>query len=474
MYSLCYCNSVDAIVDRLCLNHPYVTYMATSVLSPTLLGKGTHPFEACQPNPNTPPPLDHHDQIFRDNSTRTAAKPERNETNQNMSDRMPIRDRTLILRILVPGLETRLRDKMKEVEETADENSSSNPGAAGGGTGQTSSASTNQPSSSSSSNRETLLDLEGVSCEPTQDNSTLWNFHCDGVKYPARLVNLPCPIEIHKTHDHARFYKSKDIAQMLIVYEDHVALDEADAVPKVDGYPSYFHSGITYPMKRVVEKRFAHREHQPKALPRMEVRDVEQDLTDIIAKLSKDHKGNRNKVPSLAAAQAQNRVLEEVDEVIVEYEPWMDANGTQPSGIEFESTDVVANQHPEIWLEPEKIQELRRQEQERLDEEERKKQVAAAKKQRKKEKKEKRLKEQQEAAAAAAAAAAASASAKKAPSSSAAASNEPPLDEITQAAMDIATGGAEDLFNDNEEFDLGFDLEGDDNLGFDLEGDLGL
>ena len=37
-----------------------------------------------------------------------------------MGDRLSVRDRTLILRVLVPGLETRLRDKMKEVEKETD------------------------------------------------------------------------------------------------------------------------------------------------------------------------------------------------------------------------------------------------------------------------------------------------------------------------------------------------------------------
>jgi transcription initiation factor TFIID subunit 7 len=394
-----------------------------------------------------------------------------------MTDRMPIRDRTLILRILVPGLETRLRDKMKEVEDTADDNTggTSTPNAsssvAGGGPSSSSTHTANQ----SSSNRETLLDLDGVTCEPTQDKSTLWNFHCDGATYPARLVNLPCPIELHKTHDHARFYKSKDIAQMLIVYEDDVALDEADAVPKIDGYPSYFHSGITHPMKRVIEKRFLQREHQPKAPPRMEVHDVEQDLTEIINKLSKDPKGNRNKLPTLAAAQAQNRVLEEIEEVIVEYEPWMDANGSQPSGIEFDSSDPEANQHPEIWLDPSKIQELRRQEQERLHEEERKKQALLAKKQRKKEKKEKRQKEQQAAFAASSSTGTGGGSGTLGSSQQkkgiASRKNEPPVDDVTQAALDLAAGSADDLMaqalDDEDDFDFGFDLDGDD-LGFEM------
>jgi hypothetical protein len=73
-----------------------------------------------------------------------------------MNDRAPIRDRTLVLRILVPRLEERLREKMRDLEEAA----ASAPG---------------------TSKAESYLDLDGVSCEPTAAwNRTLWNFHCDG------------------------------------------------------------------------------------------------------------------------------------------------------------------------------------------------------------------------------------------------------------------------------------------------------
>lgn len=365
-----------------------------------------------------------------------------------VSDRLPIRDRTLILRILVPGLETRLRDKMKETEESTtaadDPHKSSTLAAASGSSSPT--------PSNNNNNRETLLDLEGVTCEPTQDNSTLWNFHCDGAVYPARLVNLPCPIELHKTHDHARFYKSRDVAQMLIVYEDHVALDEADAVPKTEGYPSYFHSGITPPLKKVVERKFAMRDHQPRAPPRNEVADVEKELQDLMLQIAQGSSGKgRNKIRSLAAAQTQNKVLEEVSECIVEYVPWME--GINGMGVEFDATDNQASQHPEIWLEPEKIKELRLQERERLQEEERKKEAANAKKQKKK-----KRKEQKEQQAAAAAAAAAAPSQKKGIASR---KNEAPVDDVTQAAMDLTTGDfmAEALEDD---FDFGFDLDGDD------------
>ena len=177
-----------------------------------------------------------------------------------MGERNPIRDRTLILRVLVPGLESRLREKMEERSALADidEKGSNGPGNVGrnsdnsglsrGGGGISSIYSSNRvgggggSSNDNNNNKEMLLELEGVKCEPVADydirnsgglgdNSednfcSIWNFHCDGGIYPARLVNLPCPIELHKTHDHAMYYKCSDVAQMLIVYEDTNAIDE--------------------------------------------------------------------------------------------------------------------------------------------------------------------------------------------------------------------------------------------------------
>jgi transcription initiation factor TFIID subunit 7 len=154
-----------------------------------------------------------------------------------MNDRLPIRDRTLILRILVPGLEARLRDKMKESEdEYISQQQSQQQGQnqnKGGSKNKSPGGRLGEPA------KERILDLDGVTCEPTPArNRTLWNFHCDGATYPAKLVNLPCPVELHKTLDHASYYKCVDVAQMLIVYEDDIALTEAEEKP-VDGYPSY-------------------------------------------------------------------------------------------------------------------------------------------------------------------------------------------------------------------------------------------
>jgi len=341
--------------------------------------------------------------------------------------------------------------KMKEMEETDDQNNPSKD-------------SNNNSSSNNNNNKETLLDLDGVTCEPTSDLSTLWNFHCDGATYPARLVNLPCPVEVHKTHDHAMYYKSCDIAQMLIIYEDSMALDEADAYPKTDGYPSYYHSGITPPVKKVVERRFAFREHQPRAPPRNEVSDVEKELHELMCKISKErNKGRKPKIPSLATAQHQNKILLEVEEVVVDYEPWMDDYGRQGSGIEFNVTDQIASLHPEIWLSSEKIEELKEHQRTREEEELKKKQAEKERKQKKKKKKEQKQQEK----AAKAVAAAAAPSKKKGIASK---KNEMPIDEVTAAAS-LALGSAgmtvdQMLLEDDDDLDLGFDM---DNLEFDME-----
>jgi transcription initiation factor TFIID subunit 7 len=59
--------------------------------------------------------------------------------------------------------------------------------------------------------------------------------------------------------------KSCDIAQLLVVYEDEMAMDEAENMPhyKSENFPSYYHSGLTPPLKRVVERRFEKRDHKP-------------------------------------------------------------------------------------------------------------------------------------------------------------------------------------------------------------------
>jgi transcription initiation factor TFIID subunit 7 len=340
-----------------------------------------------------------------------------------------IRDRTLVLRVLVPSLEARLREKMKEAEETASRK------APGGGT-------TNEP-------KNILQDLDGVTCEPTKDGSTLWNFHCDGATYPARLVNLPCPVELHKTQDHTMYYKCVDVAQMLIVFEDEMALEEAEAVQKSEGFPSYYHSGLTPPMKRVVERRFEAREHKAMAPSRSEVAQVEAELALLMNRIARTGGGGgRSRKPKPLTSSVSGAVVEEVVEDIVDFEPWMTDNGKQPFGVEFDDKDARCTKHPELWLSADKLDEIKRssetEQRERQDAAaaaaEAKKKKAAAKKEARK-----KVKQKDE-----------GPSVKKGIASK---KNNPEVDEVTQAASQMSQGlDSEDILGDvllGGDFDFG-------------------
>eukprot|EP00978_Attheya_sp_CCMP212_P001205 scaffold2529_cov57-Attheya_sp.AAC.1 len=259
---------------------------------------------------------------------------------------------------------------MLEVEEASRQTESSGAPLRGESKG-TMSAST---TASSGKEGTQIIDLEGVTCEPFEDGSTLWHFHCDGAHYPGRLVNLPCPVEVHKTHDHTMYYKCADVGQALIVYEDENAMDEAESAAgyNQEGFPSYYHSGLTPPMKRVVERRFEAREHKSVAPPRSEVMDVENELIELIEKISTaPAKGKgKGKGKSSALSAAVSKVLDEVVEDVVDYEPWMDDHGRQPKGIEFDDKDVMCTKHPEIWLDPKEVLETTNTAAKKLEEEE--------------------------------------------------------------------------------------------------------
>ena len=280
-----------------------------------------------------------------------------------------LRDKTLVLRILDDRLQSHLREKMAALGTKTNQQEAT-----------TAQHAHNSNISGSSSNSKQsvgkIFDLDGVTCEPAIQSSvppfdksdpssadlldqyTLWNFHCDGATYPARLINLPCPVEIHKTHDHAMFYKCVDLAQMLIVYEDMTALEEAESMPgyKNEAYPSYYHSGLTPPLNRVVQRRFMQREHSAVPPPINEVIEVEKDLVTLIEAIStKDPNKRAGRGNHGANRSMQTKILERVEDEIVAYEPWMDDYGKVPKGIKFEETDPRCKTHPELWLDPEEI-----------------------------------------------------------------------------------------------------------------------
>lgn len=126
---------------------------------------------------------------------------------------------------------------------------------------------------------------------------------------------------------------------------------------KVDGFPSYYHSGLTPPMKHVVRRRFLsrfveERERKPFPPPKSEVAKAEKEIQDLIAKFAADKgKGKQTKSKKATSSSGKEKVIEEVEEEIVDYEEWMGDGGRV-----FDIDD--ANMHPECWLTKDEIKEI--------------------------------------------------------------------------------------------------------------------
>ena len=144
-----------------------------------------------------------------------------------------------------------------------------------------------------------------------------------------------------------------------------------------------------------------------------------------------------------------------------EYEPWMDDFGRQPHGVEFEAEDQLCSLHPEVWLDPDQIRDIREKE---AAEAELKKKKAASKKE-KKSKKEKQKKERAAEAAVAAAAVEEKANTSHKKKGIASKKNMEEVDEVTQIAAILA--------NNDEDVDI-HALEDDDLFDFDFDGNDGM
>lgn len=280
-------------------------------------------------------------------------------------DRNALRDRTLILRIQDEALCKSLQKKMNDVEDAKI--------AAAKLQQQQQQASHyryhNQPPPTAPSESK-LFDLEGVSCQPAnqsilrppsntlnssspanKDDATLWEFKFDGKSYPARLSNLPCPVELHKTRDRKLYHKSVDVAQILVVYSDQRAMEAIERLyPRIEGFPSYHPSGLTPPMGKCVENRFSKREHGAVPPPRQEIMEVEKELLELVKRVNKDGGKKTGGGGSKGGGASQGtKILTETEDEVVQYEPWMDNDGTG-TGVEFTEDHELCLQHPEIWL----------------------------------------------------------------------------------------------------------------------------
>ena len=114
------------------------------------------------------------------------------------SNKNIVRDRTLILRVLVPGLHTSLNDKINAKNGSDDGDNSGNNNAQSNLLSSAASAlvQPNRPGSTTTSNNpmsaDQIFNLDGVSCLPSKSGSTLWNF---------RLVfNIKCSHDVLKIY----------------------------------------------------------------------------------------------------------------------------------------------------------------------------------------------------------------------------------------------------------------------------------
>ena len=88
-------------------------------------------------------------------------------------------------------------------------------------------------------------------------------FHIGQQLYAAKLVDLPCIVESHKTLDNKQMFKIADISQMLLI--ERPIADEAEATAQSSHKSSnddyIYPHGITPPMTWVRKRRFRKRVH---------------------------------------------------------------------------------------------------------------------------------------------------------------------------------------------------------------------
>lgn len=97
--------------------------------------------------------------------------------------------------------------------------------------------------------RRATFGLGGSAGKPNPGDKT-WN---------AKLVDLPCIVESHKTLDNKRLYKTADICQMLLVESQTGNSQSATEGEKFDIEDYIYPHGITPPLKHVRKRRFRKR-----------------------------------------------------------------------------------------------------------------------------------------------------------------------------------------------------------------------
>lgn len=146
--------------------------------------------------------------------------------------------------------------------------------------------------------QDDLVDVECIAgADPTE-----FKFKMEGHLYPATMINLPCIVESHKTFDDMMFFKSGDIAQMLIVFETEGEQKKAQK----EGLNM---DGLSPPTTNIVKRKYEKTKKRT-PFPKEEVARVEEDLVKFM----------------------QGGVVEDIQEELVQFEDWM-VDPDHPNGI---------------------------------------------------------------------------------------------------------------------------------------------
>ncbi|SPO00957.1 related to transcription initiation factor TFIID subunit [Cephalotrichum gorgonifer] len=158
-----------------------------------------------------------------------------------------------------------------------------------------------------------------------EDESRRAILYVKGQAYVAVLVDLPTITEGMKTFDRKNCYKSTDICQMLLVFQQVANETEAKTVPLPSIVESGFKwpHGLTPPMHDCVKRRFA------KVISRKEIEDKEAEVDRL---LRRDADAQTSKWELV-----DDRQLKEEAEDLVEYEE--DAEGEEDDVDYFQSQD---------------------------------------------------------------------------------------------------------------------------------------
>ncbi|KAG7392915.1 transcription initiation factor TFIID subunit 7 [Phytophthora boehmeriae] len=138
----------------------------------------------------------------------------------------------------------------------------------------------------------------------------------NGKEYPAKIAQLPCILETHKTYDDNFFYKSGEIGQIFVVTdkeEEKKTLEAQEEIP----------NGITPPNTNVVKRKYE-KTKKTTPFPKNDVSRVEEDLVKISA----------------------GGAFEDVHEELVDFYDWM-ATDEQPQGIIVTDEMELIREHPE-------------------------------------------------------------------------------------------------------------------------------